>query len=60
MAIDVIEDALSDIDTPYGRGLATGLCGAFHMSGIISKEEWEVFLSRIPEGSSCDPKKITH
>ena len=48
MALDVIEDALTDIDTPHGRGVATGLCGAFYMCGLLSAEEWEAFLERIP------------
>lgn len=29
MALDVIEDALTNIGFPHGRGVATGLCGAF-------------------------------
>lgn len=48
MALDVIEDALSELDTPNGRGMATGLCGAFYMCGLLSPEEWEGFLKRIP------------
>lgn len=40
MALDVIEDTLTDIDTQHGRGVVTGLCGAFHMCGLISAEEW--------------------
>jgi len=47
-AMEVIEDALTDIDTPHGRGVATGLCGAFYMCGLLSKEEWEGILERIP------------
>jgi hypothetical protein len=47
MALDMIEDALTDMDTPNGCGVATGLCGAFHMCGLISEEEWEAFLKRI-------------
>lgn len=48
MALDVIEDALMDMDTPHGRGVAAGLCGAFHMCGLINTEEWEALLERIP------------
>jgi len=48
MALDVIEDALTDMDTPHKRGMATGLCGAFHMCGLLSAEEWEALLQRIP------------
>lgn len=48
MALDVIEDALSELDTPNGRGMATGLCGAFYMCGLLSPEEWEGYLERIP------------
>jgi len=51
MAIDVIEDALTCIDTPHECGLAIGLCGAFYMSGLISKKEWTAFLRRIPADS---------
>lgn len=50
MALDVIEDALTDIDAPHGRGVATGLCGAFYMCGLLSAEEWAAFLERIPAG----------
>jgi len=46
-ATEVIEDALTDIDTPHGRGVAAGLCGAFHMCGLLSQEEWEEILERI-------------
>jgi hypothetical protein len=48
MAFDVIEDALTNMNTPHGRGVATGLCGAFYMCGLLSVEEWEAFLERIP------------
>ena len=48
MTLDVIEDALTNIDTPHGCGMATGLCGAFYMCGLLSAEEWEAFLRRIP------------
>ena len=47
-AIDVIEDALAGIKTSHARGVAVGLCGAFHMCGLLSAEEWEAFLKRIP------------
>ncbi len=49
MALDVIEDALTTSDTPEGRWLAIGLCGAFYMCGLLSKTEWEAILARIPE-----------
>ncbi len=48
MALDVIEDAFTDMDAPHGRGVATGLCGAFYMCGLLSEEEWEALLQRIP------------
>jgi hypothetical protein len=48
MALDVIENALTDMSTPHGRGVAAGLCGAFYMCGLLSKEEWETLLKRIP------------
>lgn len=54
MALAVIEDALADIDTPHGRGMATGLCSAFYMCGLLSTEEWEAFLERIP----VEPHKV--
>jgi len=47
-ALDVIKDALTDIDTPHGRGMATGLCGAFYMCGLLSEREWQAFLELIP------------
>jgi len=50
MAIDVIEDALTCIDTPHECGVAVGLCGGFYMSCLISKQEWMAFLRRIPVG----------
>jgi hypothetical protein len=48
MALEVMEDALTNIDNPQGRGMATGLCGAFYMCGLLSAEEWEALLRRIP------------
>ena len=30
-ALEVVEDALTDLDTAHGRGTATGLCGASFM-----------------------------
>ena len=53
MALDVIEDALTDLDTPHGRGMATGLCGAFHLCGLITEEEWLALLKRIPVEAAC-------
>lgn len=47
MALDVIEDSLTDLDTPHGRGMATGLCGAFYLCGLISEEDWGGYLKRI-------------
>lgn len=48
MAIEVIEDAFTGLDTPNSRGMATGLCGAFYMCGLLSTEEWGAYLKRIP------------
>ena len=48
MATEVIEDAFKDLDTPYGRGVVSGLCGAFYMCGLLNEEEWNVYLKRIP------------
>lgn len=48
MALDEIEDALTGLHTPYGRGVAVGLCGAFYMCGLLSTAEWETFMARIP------------
>ncbi len=50
MALDVIEDTLTDLDTPQGRGMASGLCGAFYMCGLISSAEWQAYLKRIQAG----------
>ncbi len=52
-AIEVIEDALTNIDTPHGRGVAVGLCGAFHMCGLINEVEWEAYFARIPVEDEC-------
>jgi hypothetical protein len=52
MALEVIEDALTDLDTPYGRGMAAGLCGAFHMCGLLTNEECESILKRVEEGEN--------
>ncbi len=43
IAIDVIEDALTGIDVPHGRGVATGPGGTFHMCGLIDEDQWEAF-----------------
>lgn len=48
MALDVVEDALRDLDTPNSRGMATGLCGALYMCGLLTDKEWNAFLERIP------------
>lgn len=48
MVLELIEDALADTNSPHGCGLAAGLCGAFYMSGLLSEDEWETFLKRIP------------
>lgn len=47
MALDVVEDALLNTETPYGLGIATGLCGAFYMCGLFSTEEWTGLLARL-------------
>lgn len=52
-ALEVIEDVLTDIDSAHGRGVAVGLCGAFHMCGLLNKEEWEALLARIPVEDDC-------
>lgn len=49
MALEVIEDALGNLSTPENRGMATGLCGAFYMCGLLNQSEWEMFLVRILE-----------
>lgn len=48
MAIGVLEDALTNLTTPNSRGMATGLCGAFYLCGLLSAEEWTAYLKRIP------------
>ncbi len=50
MALDVIEDAFTTIDTAEGQGLAIGLCGAFYMCGLLTHAEWEALVARIPRG----------
>lgn len=47
MAMDMIEDALSALDSPVGRGIAAGLCSAFYACGVIDTEEWEGFQKRL-------------
>jgi hypothetical protein len=49
MALDVIEDALTSLDTPENRGFALGLCGAFYLCGFLSNAEWDAFQKRIPK-----------
>ncbi len=56
MALDVIEDSLANLESPQGRGMATGLCGAFYMCGLLSAEEWQGYLKRIQAG----PEKVRH
>ena len=53
MALDVIADAFTDVDTQHGRGRASGLCAAFYLCGLISEEEWQVLLERIPVEFNC-------
>lgn len=48
MAIDVIEDAFTAMDTPHSCGVIAGLCDAFYMCGLLSAKEWKAFLKRIP------------
>jgi hypothetical protein len=52
-AMEVIEDALADMGFPHGRGVATGLCGAFYMCGLLNMEEWDAYMKRIPEEPNC-------
>ncbi len=48
MALEVIEDAFTMLDTLEGRWMAIGLCGAFYMCGLLSRAEWEALVERIP------------
>lgn len=64
MALYEIEDALTNVDTPHGRGMATGLCSAFYMCGLLSVSEWEAFMDRIPadaydiwSGETCEARR---
>lgn len=59
-AREVIEDALMDLDTPHGRGVAIGLCGAFHMCGLLSEKEWEALLARTPVDDDGDAEQAAH
>ena len=60
MALEVIQDVLTDLATPHGRGMATGLCGAFHLCGLISEDEWLAFLKRIPVESGAGKAAAAH
>ncbi|HKB60855.1 MAG TPA: hypothetical protein VKC56_12515 [Gallionellaceae bacterium] len=51
MAIDMLEDALQAVADPVGRGIATGLCSAFYLCGIIESADWEDYHQRILMGS---------
>ncbi len=53
MALDVIEDALTTLNTSEDRAMAVGLCGAFYMSGFLTKAEWEELLERIWEAGDA-------
>jgi len=57
MALDVIEDALTNLDNPYENGMAAGLCGAFYMCGLLSKKEWEAALKLINTDSGEDDEE---
>lgn len=46
-AIAVIEDALSSKDA-FGAGVVAGLSGAFHMVGLLTKEEMEYYTQLAP------------
>jgi hypothetical protein len=50
LALDVVEDALTILDSPENRGYAAGLCGAFYLCGLLNEEEWLALLDRIPDG----------
>ena len=54
MALDVLEDTLTDMETPHGCGVAVGLCSAFYLCGLLNTKEWQTFLQRIP----VDPGKV--
>jgi hypothetical protein len=47
MAIDMIEDALQSQGGPVGHGIATGLCSAFYLCGVLDTAEWETLQRRI-------------
>ncbi len=47
MALEVIEDALGNLETPENRGMASGYCNAFFMCGLLLQHEWKVLLERI-------------
>ncbi len=52
MALEVIEDAFTMLDTLEGRWMAVGLCGAFYMCGLLSHAEWEALVAQIPMGEA--------
>lgn len=47
-----IEDAMTQLGTPNCRGMATGLCGAFYLAGLLTHDEWQAYLGRIPAEES--------
>lgn len=49
MALDVVEDTLTALDTEADRGYAVGLCGGFYLCALLSQAEWESYLARIEE-----------
>ena len=47
VAIDVIKDTLT-INDVYHAGIVVGLCTAFHLAGLLTKEEMELYAGLIP------------
>jgi len=48
MALEVVEDALTNLGHAENRGMAAGLCSAFYMCGLLERAEWKALLERIP------------
>jgi len=49
MAIDVLYDLLSVELNERTKGEYSGLVSGFYLSGIFTKEEWQMYSSRVCE-----------
>lgn len=58
MALEMIEDAFTNLDYPENRGMATGLCSAFYVCGLLERREWVALLERIPPEHGRLPQAV--